>query len=156
MTPATSAGTGPASGTSNVDVTDRVGRLLGIVASITNALPAGANTIGAVNQTTGQGKTLLFASISTAASGATQLVAADATRKIKVVGYTVVCAAAVTVKFQSAAVDLTGAMPFAANGGAAPTGQPSAHLFETAVNAALNINLGGAVQVSGHLAYFLE
>jgi hypothetical protein len=28
-------------------------------------------------------------------------------------------------------------------------------LFQTAVNTALNINLGGAVQVSGFLSYYL-
>lgn len=106
---------------------------------------------------TGQGKTLQFASISTAASGATALVAAaGGTLKIKVVSYALVAAGAVAVKFQSGGTDITGAMSLAANGGVACPGQPSAHLFETAANTALNINLGGAVQVSGHLAYFVE
>lgn len=106
---------------------------------------------------TGQGKVLQFALVNTAAAGATQLVAAQAAGvKIKVVSYVLVAGAAVTVKFQSAAVDLTGAMAFAANGGVSAVGQPSAHLLETAAATALNINLGGAVQVSGHISYFVE
>lgn len=105
---------------------------------------------------TGQGKNLQFASISTAASGATQLVAAQAGLQIKVVSYVLIASGAVTAKFQSGSTDLTGAMSLAANGGAVVLGQPSSHLFETAVNTALNINLGGAVQVSGHISYFTE
>lgn len=105
---------------------------------------------------TGQGRGLLFLSISTAAAGQTLLVAANATLKIKVVSYVIVASAAVTVKFQSGNTDLTGAMALAANGGISAVGQPSAHVLETIVNNALNINLGGAVQVSGHLSYFLE
>lgn len=57
------AGTVPVSGTffqatqpvslatNTPDITDRAARLLGVVASITNALPTGANTIGAVTNT---------------------------------------------------------------------------------------------------------
>lgn len=105
---------------------------------------------------TGQGKVLQFASISTAASGATTLVAAQgAGLKIKVVSYAVVASGAVTVQFTGTG-NLTGAMSLAANGGLVVAGQPSAHLFETAANALLAIVLGGAVQVSGHLAYFVE
>lgn len=145
-----------ASITNPVDISDRAGRALGVIASITAALPAGANTIGAVNQTTGQGKTLLFASVSTAASGQTAIVAASGGNKTKVVSYVLVASAAVTAQWQSGATGLSGAMALAANGGISAVGQPSAHLFETAVNTALNLNLGGAVQVSGHIAYIQE
>jgi hypothetical protein len=96
-----------------------------------------------------------FASISTAASGSTQLVAADATRKINVVAFTVVASAAVTVQFLSGASALTGAMALAANGGVSSSASGGNALFQTAVNNALNINLGGAVQVSGYLSYYL-
>lgn len=102
---------------------------------------------------TGAGKGLTFVSISTAASGQTALVSAVTGQKIKVVSYTVVASAAVTVQFQSGSTALTGAMALAANGGVSASGN---HLFETAVNTALNINLGSAVQVSGHLAYYTE
>lgn len=131
------------------------------------ALQAGefVGEVGILNQdnryahglATGQGKTLQFAPISTAASGATQLVAAPGgSLQVKVVSYVIVAASAVSAKFQSATTDLTGAMPLAANGGVVAAGQPSSHWFECAANQALNINLSGAVQVSGHVGYFVE
>jgi hypothetical protein len=107
-------------------------------------------------QSSSSGKTPAFASVSVSASGATQIVAADATRKIKVVSYVLVADAAVTAKWQSASTDLTGAMSLAANGGVSAIGSFDAHLMETSVNQALNLNLGGAVGVRGHISYFLE
>jgi hypothetical protein len=102
-------------------------------------------------------QTILFTSVNTTASGDTQLVAADGTKKIKVLNYVLVVAGTTNVKFRSATTDITGAMPFVANSGAAsPAGTVSGWLFETAVNQALNINLSAGVQVSGHLSYFLE
>lgn len=138
------------------------------------ALPAGSNNIGdvdvatqparvrtadtisaahdAVSMTDGTSVlTVKFASISTASSGYTSLVAAVPGKKIRVLSYVLVAAGAVTAQFASASSARTGAMPLAANGGVSaqsPTG-----LFETAVNEALRLNLGGAVQVSGHLSY---
>lgn len=92
-----------------------------------------------------------FAVINASSSGYTQLVAAVSTKKIRVLSYAVVVASEVTVQFASASTGITHAMPFAANGGI------SAHsthgLFETAASEALRINLGSAVQVSGHLSY---
>ena len=100
---------------------------------------------------------LQYLSISTAASGQTALVAAQGSGlKIKVVSYVVVAAGAVTVQFQSASTGLTGVMSLAANGGLVVMSQNGTPVFETAANAALNLNLGGAVQVSGHLAYFVQ
>lgn len=100
-----------------------------------------------------RGYDVKHAVIATAAAGATQLVAAVVGKRIRVLGYTLVAAAAVTAKFQSATNDLTGALPLAANGGASPTGAPQVPLFETNVGEALNVNLGGAVAVAGHLTY---
>ena len=84
-----------------------------------------------------------------------------ANRKIRVIGYTLVAASAVTAKFQSGgSTDLTGAMSLI-------TGVPlSPHsdarlpagvigLFETNIGEKLNLVLGSGVQVSGHLAYVL-
>lgn len=95
-----------------------------------------------------------YVSINTSASGATALVAADATKKIRVLSYVIVADAANAVKFQSATTDLTGAMSLAANGGASVPFSPVGH-FETAANQALNINLGSAFGVRGHLTYAL-
>lgn len=100
---------------------------------------------------------LLFGSINVAAGGDNVLLAAVATKKIKVVSYVCVAAAAVSVKFKSdPATDLGGAMAFAANGGVAMAGNTHAHLLETAVNQALILNLSAGVNVSGHFSYFLE
>lgn len=100
-----------------------------------------------------------FASIDTATSGDNTIVAAVPNRKIRVINYTAIASADVSIRWKSgASTNLSGAMALAANGGAAPagTGQaPSGHigLFETAPGQALVLNLSGAVQVSGHLAY---
>lgn len=103
-------------------------------------------------------QTILFAPISAASSGANAIVVASAGNKIKVLSYTIVASAAVTVKWQSASTDLSGAMSIGASGGiATPIGSPGqGWLLETAVGEALNLNLGSAVGVRGHLSYFLE
>lgn len=103
-----------------------------------------------------QGKTPAFAKVDTASSGQTAIVAADATRKIKVVSYVLVADGAVTAKWQNASTDLTGAMSLSANGGVSAIGNFDSHIMETSVNQALNLNLGGAVGVRGHISYFLE
>jgi hypothetical protein len=101
-------------------------------------------------------KDLLFASVSTAGSGDTEIVAAVPNKKIRVVNYALVANAAVSAKWKSGSTDKTGAMPFAANGGISCPGSSDSVWFETATGEALNLNLSGAVQVSGHVSYFLE
>lgn len=120
-------------------------------------LPGNAASGAKVQQATYQGKTGGQAVIDTTTSGDNTIVAADATRRIKVYAYDLVVAGSVSVRWKSgAATNLSGAKPFAANGGISKVGQPSAHLLETAVNQALVLNLSAAVQVSGELSYFLE
>jgi hypothetical protein len=97
---------------------------------------------------------LLFAAVAQGAPGTTLIVAAAAARKVKVVSYVLVADAAGTAKWQSASTDKTGAMSLGANGGVAASGQPTAHLFETAVNEALNLTTTAACK--GHISYFLE
>lgn len=99
-----------------------------------------------------------FASVRATASGNTSIVAANATKKIKVLSYTLVADDTVNVKWQSATTDLTGAMAFLGGGGVStPVGsRRDGWLLETAVNQALNLNLSSAVGVSGHISYFLE
>lgn len=100
-----------------------------------------------------RGYDVKHAAIAAASSGSNALVAAVAGKRIRVLSYTLVAAAAVTVKFQSAANDLTGALPLAANGGVSAAGAAGAPLFETNVAEALNVNLGGAIAVAGHVTY---
>jgi hypothetical protein len=105
-----------------------------------------------------RGQAILFAPISVSSSGANLIIAADATKKIKVLHYTLVADNAVVVKFQSGITDKTGAMSFGTNGGtSSPMGTPAGSwLFETEVNEPLNLNLSSAVGVRGHVTYFLE
>jgi hypothetical protein len=102
------------------------------------------------------GKTLLSAPINVSASGDTTIVAAQAGKKITVYHYIFIAAAAVSVTWKDGAAALSGAMPAGANGGAAPGTTPPAFLFQGSTNTALVLNLGGAVQVSGHVSYWLE
>jgi hypothetical protein len=106
-----------------------------------------------------RGITVLFSSISASSSGDNTVIAADGTRKIKVLQYTIISAGTVNVTMKSGAgTSLTGAMPLVANSGvASPFVSPAqGHLLETAVNQALVLNLSGAVAVTGHLTYILE
>lgn len=97
-----------------------------------------------------------YAVIDHATSGDNEIVAAVTGKRIRVLSYTIVAAAAVTVRFESGAggTALTGQMSFAANGGASTAFNPLG-LFETAQGAALNMELGGANSVDGHLRYAL-
>ena len=96
-----------------------------------------------------------FTPVNTAASGNTTLVPAQAAGvKIRVVAFGIVAAGAVVANIQSGAggTSLTGPMTMATGiqigGDFSPTG-----LFETAPATLLNLNLGGAVQVSGWICW---
>lgn len=99
--------------------------------------------------------TLKFAKINASTSGNNQLVPAVSGHQIRVMNYTLVGDDAVDVKFLSdgdSNTDLTGPMAIAAAGGGMSV--DSQHgLFETARGEALMLNLSGAVEVNGHLAY---
>lgn len=103
-------------------------------------------------------KTILRASISVAGAGNNTLVAALASVRTKVLSVTLTAASAVTVTFQDGAggTGLTGAIslitgvPYVLNIPA----NPDIHWMETSVNTILNLNLGGAVQVSGLIVYY--
>lgn len=95
-----------------------------------------------------------FASLVASASGATQLVAANGSNKIRVLSYVIVASAAVNAKFQSAANDKTGLLYCASNTGVSAPFSPVGH-FETNAGEALNVSLSGAVPVGGHITYAL-
>lgn len=106
---------------------------------------------------TGQGKTLLPAVVSAAGAGDNTIVAAIAGRQIKVASYVLVATGAVVATWKSGAASaISGAMSLAANGGISEPGEASSHVLETVAGQALVLNLGAAVQVSGHLMYFAE
>lgn len=95
------------------------------------------------------------APINIASSGNNTIVSAVTGKKIIVFTYVTVCAGAVSVRWQSSGgTILDGPCAFAANGGAAPPMAECGH-FETLAGEGLVINLGGAIQVGGHVVYGL-
>lgn len=103
----------------------------------------------------GRLRTPAYAPIETAAMGNNLLVAAAPGRSILVLGYTLVAANAVAVRFVSgAAMNLTGPMELAANGVIEAGSMPTGHL-RSAPGQALSLNLSAAVAVAGHMTYVL-
>jgi len=92
--------------------------------------------------------------IDTNSSGDTTLIAAESGKKLRVLDYLIVASGDVDATFQSeagsGATDLTGPLDLTTNSGAAAGFNPFGH-FETVAGEKLNLNLSGAVQVSGHL-----
>lgn len=166
--PSDSAVTNPASSASIIAA------LKGLLTTLQAAIPAGSATIGNVGLIAGSnlvgaaiaphqtgvvysGTTALtpkFASITASSSGATTVVAAVTSKKIRVLKVTLIANAAVNVKFQShvTPTDLTGLFYCGANGGVGMTYCPLGH-FETVAGEALDINLSSAVAVGGVLTY---
>lgn len=99
----------------------------------------------------------LYAVIDDALSGDNEIVAAVAGKKIRVLGFFLVAAGAVTARFESGAggTALTGQMTLAAGDPFVATGYNPLGWFETAAAAALNLELSGAVSVDGGLTYVL-
>lgn len=95
---------------------------------------------------------ILRAKIDKATGAQHEIVAARDGNKIVVLSYLLVAAGAVTAQWESGSTDLTGAMTLA-------TGVPNAltneeyGMFNTENGEALNLTLGGAVQVSGFVTY---
>ena len=94
--------------------------------------------------------------VSGATSGNNTLLAAVTGHKIRVLSYTLVAAGEVAVRFESAAggTALTGVMTLIKGVPLVVNLEREGH-FETVAGELLNMELGGAVQVSGHLTYCL-
>jgi hypothetical protein len=91
--------------------------------------------------------------IDTAATS-TELVAAVAGQVVSVVAYNLVAAAPVTAQFKSGTTALTGPMSMIAGTPLRDSMVDSSTrdcLFQTAKGEALNLTLGTAIQVSGHM-----
>lgn len=131
----------------------------GITATVSGTVTA-SGQIAASSETStiyNGGSTALtpkFKAITASSSGATTIVALVAAKKIRVVSWSLVCNAAVNVKWQShvTPTDLTGLYYFAANGGISVPFSPVGY-FETIAGEALDINLSGAQAVGGVLCY---
>lgn len=153
----------------DVQGTVTVGTLPALVAGSANigdvdvvTIPAAARTTDTISVAQATDKimnnltelTPKFAKITASSSGATTVVSAVTSKKIRVLSWTLVCNGAVNVKWQShvTPTDLTGLHYFAANGGVEAPFSPVGH-FETVSGEALDINLSGAVAVGGSLVY---
>ena len=99
---------------------------------------------------------VLFAAISGALSPDNEIVAAVATRRIRVVGFFFVVAGAVLVAFESSAGGdaLTGRMSFAADGDSISVANQLG-LFQTVAGESLSMELSATVQISGGVSYVL-
>jgi hypothetical protein len=128
--------------------------LIGHVDGVETALTTLDGRVDGLEALLGSGKTLAFAEIDRASSG--EVVAAQgAGNRIYVVSYAMVTDGAVTAEWRTAATGISGAMSLAANSGVSAIGSLQAPLMRTAANEALNLQLGAAVGVRGHLTYYV-
>ena len=108
----------------------------------------------------GGASNILRAAISAAGNGDNTLVAAVSGQKIKVLGLFMVAAGDVEVRLETGAggAALTGVISLPADGSSfvLPIAPPGYHWVETVAGALLNLELSGAVQVSGALVYRME
>jgi hypothetical protein len=104
--------------------------------------------------TAGVANTPLFAIIDAATSGDNTLIAAVASKKIRVLSLFLVSAGTVNVRFESGAsgTALTGQMNLVANTGFVLPYNPHGW-FQTAADTLLNLELSGAVSVDGAISY---
>lgn len=95
-----------------------------------------------------------FAAIAASSSGNNTLIAAVASKKIRVLAVAFMANGTVNAKFQSGAggTDLSGLFYMVANTGAALPYNP-AGWFETGSNTLLNLNLSAAIAVGGCITY---
>ena len=105
--------------------------------------------------------TVNYAAIAAATSGDNTLLAADATHKIRVLSIAIVASAAVNLYFTSAAGGTvifggsTNKIQLGANGGFVLPYNPHGWFQNSSTNQLLNMNLSGAVAVSGGFTYVL-
>jgi len=86
------------------------------------------------------------------AAGATELVAAVSGARYRVLSVAMIATTANSVKFQSAAIDITATFPLGANGGLVlPFNEHG--WFETNVGEALNVNLSAATSTGVQIQY---
>ena len=96
-----------------------------------------------------------YARINATADGVNTIVAAVASKKIRVISYAMVINAQGTITIQDDAgtPNVLASFTLAQYGGVSFSGGPSAPAFETAVGEGLTISNGAGVDTLGHLAY---
>jgi hypothetical protein len=101
---------------------------------------------------------MLYAKISTTASGDTTVVTGISGKRIVVLGYTVLVSADTTLKWKSGSTDLTGPMPVVASGGISPVMSSGTYMDEFGVlkcadGENLVLNSSATANCGGHLTY---
>ena len=91
------------------------------------------------NPATAYGKTITYVAVAQGAAGTTELAAASASNKHKIIGGMLTMSLAGTLKFNDGTVDLTGPMTFAANGGMVVPESPVPFCQTAAVNRPMNL-----------------
>lgn len=124
------------------------------------AIDAGTAVIGTVGSIVSDsaapatGLTPLFATISVSATGDNSIVAADASKKIRVLSYVLTASGATNAKWRKATTDISGLLYMGPTGGVSAAYCPTGH-FETGTNQALQLNLSNSTAVGGHIVYVL-
>ncbi len=96
-------------------------------------------------------------SVNASSSGDNALLSGVSGQSVKVIAMDVVAAAAVSAKLRSNTTDLHAALPLTANGNYWLPESPSGEVyFQTAAGEALNLNLSGAVAVTGWIKVVVE
>jgi len=107
-----------------------------------------------VTRTPPKNITIPSAFINASSIGATQIIAAQPGMSIRVIDAAVISTLANTVKFQSAATDISATFPLGANGGLVlPFNEHG--WFQTAPGEALNINLSVATATGISINYII-
>lgn len=124
----------------------------------TNALSIDSSNRALVKIADGNAKTLLYAVISAANSGAGNTVVTGVSdKKTYVVSYLAISAGTVNITWFSNLTAISGAMPLVANSGMSVISTPVSPVLATLVNADdLKLTLSAAIQVSGHITYYQE
>lgn len=133
-----------------VELPDRALRDLGIV-DIGNQVPIGHGTDAIYNGTTAL--VPKFAVISASSAGNNEVVAAVASKKIRVLQFSYVSAGTVNVKWNSGATTMKSGLNYWISSTGVCRPFSPIGWFETAAGEALNINLSDAVAVGGDLTY---
>jgi len=107
-----------------------------------------------VTTTPPKNQTVYSTFVNTAALGATSIIAAKTGMSIRVCGLAVVTTLANSVKFLSAATDISALFPLGANGGLVlPYNEHG--WFQTAEGEALSVNLSVATATGVHIEYII-
>jgi len=116
----------------------------------------GIEALLALVTATSGGKTTVSVGIDITSATTTTIVAADATRKIKIVGIILFSSGINAITLLRGATALCGKFDLVAQSGFTMNIGNNTPIFETAVNEAFRITTTAATQLSGVAVYFLE